>query len=507
MKKYFILVFSLLSVLLLVSCGSNPTHQAVGSDPVLRENATREPENTATLVDNVLPSATSTATQIPPTQTPTLEPSPTQIPLITMPLIGSEPHHPESESTLTLLTEVGAQIIRFNGVVWYNVEPQEGQYDWGSLQKLDIAMRELAARDIEVILIVRGTPDWAQKVPGSACGPIAQEKFGSFAIFMSELVRRYSQPPYNVKYWELGNEPDVAPELVPSNYPFGCWGDSADENYGGGYYAEMLKVVYPAVKSVDQEAQILIGGLLLDCDPYYPPEGKDCLPSRFLNGILANGGANYFDIVSFHGYPPYQNQSMSQEWESPGWAARGGVVVGKIDYLRSVMQQYGANKPLFLTESSLLCPDGNKNECMPPDEHFYETQADYLVRLFVRNWALDVAGTIWYDFEGKGWRNGGLVGEDANNPKPAFQAFKYLNEKLVGMSYIGESPLPNGLQGYIFVDDDRETWVIWSQDESPQAMELPSNVIVVYDKYGQAVALQDQLEVSSPVYLDMVPNE
>jgi hypothetical protein len=323
---------------------------------------------------------------------------------------------------------------------------------------------------------------------------------------MAELVKRYSSPPYNVKYWELGNEPDVAPELVSADSVFGCWGDTQDIFYGGGHYAEMLKVVYPAIKAVDPEARVLIGGLLLDCDPYNPPEGKDCLSSRFFNGILANQGAEYFDIVSFHGYPPYSQQSMYLDAEFPGWKARGGVVVGKINYLRDVMQQYGVDKPLFLTESSLTCPEWNKTDCDPPGDDFYQTQADYVVRLFARNWALDIAGTIWYDFEDRGWRYGGLVGEDSNNPKPAFQAFKFLNDKLDGMAYIGEAPLPTGLQGYIFSGEDHQTWVLWSSDELPQTIVLPQHILSVYDKLGQTIAIDGaELTISSPIYIDVKP--
>ncbi len=63
---------------------------------------------------------------------------------------------------------------------------------------------------------------------------------------------------------------------------FGCWGDPNDKTYyGGEYYAEMLKRAYPAVKAANPQAIVLNGGLLLDCDPRYPPPGKDCLPADF----------------------------------------------------------------------------------------------------------------------------------------------------------------------------------------------------------------------------------
>ena len=170
------------------------------------------------------------------------------------------------------------------------------------------------------------------------------------------------------------------------------------------------------------------------------------------------------------------------------------------------MHQYGVSKPLFLTESSLICPEWNQLNCLPPEDEFFQAQADYLVRLFVRNWALGVSGTIWYDFEGQGWRYGGLVGADANNPKPAFRAFQYLTDKLDGMAYIGEAPVHEGIQGYIFSSKERQTWVLWSVDESHQTLESPQNVLFVYDKFGQLISQQEtELTVASPLYIDVKP--
>jgi len=54
------------------------------------------------------------------------------------------------------------------------------------------------------------------------------EKLQAFTSFIEDVVRRYSIPPYNVQYWEIGNEPDIAPEQLPSDMPFGCWGKTGD---------------------------------------------------------------------------------------------------------------------------------------------------------------------------------------------------------------------------------------------------------------------------------------
>jgi hypothetical protein len=404
----------------------------------------------------------------------------------------------------------GLQLVRHNGLLWQNVEPNEGDRRWEAVAELENKLALASESGLSTILIVRGTPEWAQKVYGSACGPVDQDSLQAFANFLEDAVTRYSVPPFNVKYWELGNEPDVDPSLVKSNSVFGCWGDQADSFYGGGYYAEMLKSVYPAIKNADPEAKVLIGGLLLDCDPTQPPEGKDCLPGNFLEGILRNGGGDYFDIVSFHGYPPYVNSSsegggLYYDEHFPPWEHRGGVVQGKVDFLRQVMSSYSIDKPIIHTEGSLICPEWNDKDCTPPGEDFFEDQADYVVRMFVKNWADGLFGTIWYQFEGPGWRYGALLDEN-QNPKPVYHALEFLLKELDGAAYSNPVNQFDPLTGYEFIRGDTKIWVIWSPDGVSYPLILDVAPQIVYDKYGNQIDFtSNELMVESPIYLEFGP--
>jgi hypothetical protein len=405
---------------------------------------------------------------------------------------------------LPLALAAGAHWVRFDVFHWDEIEPTRTSpptYHWETVD--EASLRNAAAGGLEIIAAVKYTPAWAQKVPGSFCGPVKEDSLDEFAQFAAELVKRYSAPPYNVRYWELGNEPDVAPSLVSPHSVFGCWGDEAQPYYGGDYYATMLKQIYPAIKAADPRAQVLIGGLLLDCDPTHPPQGQDCKSSRFLEGILRNGGGDYFDIVSFHGYPQY-NGSMRLDEHFPTWEHRGGVVLGKIDFLQSVLATYGLNKPLFHTEGSLLCPESD-SRCNPPTAAFYEAQADYVVWLYVRNWAEGLMGTIWYQFEGPGWRYCGLL--DANqNPKPDYHALTFLTTELDNASYRQPvSQYPN-LRAYEFGAPGKRIWVLWAADEQSHIIDLPVGILRVYDKYGNDITpAASTMSVSSPIYVELSP--
>jgi len=495
MRKH-IIVPGILLLALLAACAA--------LDPQVEISATL-PDPEVRVID--APAETEEIINLP---SPTLEVMEEQSPGLKM-AFGLESHQANFIDHEDLVGEPGLTLMRHNGLLWHEIEAVEGERDWTAAAELEQVLEQASASGLSTILIVRGTPQWAQRFPGSFCGPIIPEKLDKFVDFMVEAVNRYSQPPYNVKYWELGNEPDVDPLLVPANSVFGCWGNYLDAYYGGGYYADMLKVVYPAIKSADPDARVLLGGLLLDCDPGQPPEGKDCSAGNFLEGVLSNGGGDYFDILSFHGYTPYFGASSGYPYElymekhNPSWEHLGGVVDGKINFIRQLFEKYQVDKPIFLTEAALLCAEYNPTDCDPPGDAFYDTQAEYAIRLYVRNWANGIGGTIWYQFEGQGWRYGGLLDED-QNPKPVYEALAYLSNSLSQSEYIGEITQYEDLQGYEFTSPGKRTWVLWSPEQIDTLITVPGDLSAAYDKFGNVVTpSRDQLQVNSPLYLEFTP--
>ncbi len=401
----------------------------------------------------------------------------------------------------------GINWVRIDAFDWSMIEPQNSGpsgYNWNAVDEATlIAASELG---LNVIAIIRNAPAWAQKNPPYVCGPISETALPEFASFVHEVVKRYSVHPFNIKYLEMGNEPDVvrAPELGYDPV-FGCWGDASQNNYGGEYYGEMLNHVYPAAKSANPKVQVGIGGLLLDCDPTFD---KNCKTGKFFNGILRNGiggvrGSN-FDFVSFHGYTPYggPGSALQMDENDPKWTHRGGVVLGKLDYLRYVMQLYGVNKPIFHTEGALLCPEYDTVNCNTPNSAFFESQADYVVWLFVRNWGNNIVATIWFTLDAPGWRYGGLL-DGTQSPKPAYNALKFLTEKLNSASYAGRVLQNTSVAGYEFKTNAKKIWVMWSPDENPHLVNLPSNAGNAFDKYGNSISISgNQLTVNSPVYVE-----
>jgi hypothetical protein len=118
-------------------------------------------------------------------------------------------------------------------IAWREVEPSEGFYNWAVLANLESELLTAQANQIEPIIVIKFTPEWAQLFVPYTCGPIRSDKFEAFAKFMEQLVIRYgSSSPYGLRYWQLGNELDLAPEEVGPETVFGCWGDANDAYYG-----------------------------------------------------------------------------------------------------------------------------------------------------------------------------------------------------------------------------------------------------------------------------------
>jgi len=396
--------------------------------------------------------------------------------------------------------ESGAYWVRTAPFEWDRIEPQRttpASYDW---QQVDEASLQNAYNNgLAVLGTVLFTPGWAQKYPGSACGPIAAGQLDRYAAFMSALVKRYKDPPYSVKFWELGNEPDMTVTYQRRGY--GCWGEAGEATFGGRAYGEMLKAVYPAIKAADPQAQVVIGGLLLECDPAHPPAGTSCASARFLEGILDVGAGGAFDAVSYHGYAHWDGADAIDE-NNPYWQARGGVVLGKARYLREVLGRYGVDKPLMLTEASLIYTDPSVEGWTPPGATFYRAQAEYVARLYVRTWANDIRATIWYLLEGPGWRYSSLL--DAQQaPKPAYQAYQFIAQELGDAWY--EEPVTRyaNLEGYAFGTADKRIWVIWPPQHSIWNMGLPAGVTRVYDVLGQEITPPGtNLTLTGPVYIE-----
>jgi hypothetical protein len=407
-----------------------------------------------------------------------------------------------------LAADLGAHWLRRNALLWSDVELLPGVREWEKEASLEAELKAASSQGLQVILIVRSAPLWAQKYPGVYCGPVKVEQLYAFANFMKEVVVRYSVPPYNVKYWELGNEPDVDYRQVSPDSEFGCWGNHDDPDFGGGYYAEMLKAVYPQIKSVDPQAHVLVGGLLLECNPDNPPinaagQAKDCSAGRFLEGILKAGGQGYFDGISFHSYDFFsKNLGLgaygSGNWFNT-WNTTGPVLFAKTSFLRNLLNQYQAtDKELLDTELALLCPSQNIQDCDTQD--FNLTKAYYAAQAYAVSQVQGLTATVWYS--NPLWRSSGLF-DQQGQPLPAYQAIKVSAQAIGQATFVKEIDQYPGVKAYEFQSDNKRLWILWSLDGEDHIVSFPQKPASAYDVFGESLPIADHLTIGlKPVYLE-----
>jgi hypothetical protein len=394
----------------------------------------------------------------------------------------------------------GAAWIRRNGLKWADVEPTEGARNWNAASAIEADMVAASQQNRKLILIIHGTPTWARQSAQFYCGPIRNDKIGAFAAFVRDAVARYSKPPYNVKYWEIWNEQDGIAASTAIE-PFGCWANTADPYWGGGYYASVLQSVAPQIRAADPQAKILIGGLLLDSNPNDLPSGNYPFPNfgKYLEGILRAGGGPYFDGVSFHAYDFYDNASntlgvyRSPSWKT-AWNTTGPVLIAKANFIKGVLNQFGVSgKFLINTEVGMIC-----YKCASIPSNYEMSKVYYMPQAYAAALAVGLIGNVWYSYEG--WFGSQLV-------EPSYTAYKTAVAKLGGATYVG--PIGNGdvgaagVKGYKLARDGKNVWVIWSGDGGAKSITLPSTPASITDPLGasQAAAASFQLTVK-PLYIE-----
>lgn len=434
-------------------------------------------------------------------------------------LFGIQINLNDPVGALDKLSDKNTSWLRVNGVIWSTVEPNEGDRQWSTMATLDQMITQVNSDYIKLIISIRSTPTWAQAISGALCGPIKADKIAAFGNFVYDAVVRYSKAPYNVRYWEIWNEPDVSYTADIGNGGFGCWGDTTDDYYGGGYYADVLKVVYPKIKAADPNAKVLVGGLLLDCDPrpdsnYCAANSKDTRPPKYLEGILLNGGANYFDGISFHGYDyfpswaPALGNYYNGNWGAY-WNTTGPVSSVKAEYVREILSKYGVTgKFLMNTEAALICgPTGappGQTGCESDDTSTYEqTKARYLTQAFGTAIKDDLLVNTWFSI--LGWRNSALLNSDFT-PRPAFIAYEFAKKELLNASFSRNVTDYTGVVAYEFKLGSHLVWLMWSLDGNDHSITLPATPKAMHDFMGTELTPVQNITVTlDPIFIDWNP--
>ncbi len=411
--------------------------------------------------------------------------------------------------------DLGATWIRINGVRWLDVQPNPtSAYNWNHprIVQLKHDIDSAHALGLTPTVIIRGTPLWATDT-GKECGVVNEANFPAYTAFTEALAHHFSD---RVIYWEIGNEPDVDPRLVPSNSEFGCYGNIDDPYYGGEQYGRMLQAAATGLRRGNPLVQIIFGGLLLDRPETIDPAMGNS--ERFFEGALRAGAASSFDILAYHAYPAFIAPNIDTDINTGGrWDDLGGHTVGKLNLLRDVMTRYGIQKPVWLNETGLLSPCFFDSDCntQPIPDGFEQAQAEHLVRSFTRAAANGVQQYIWYTLDSTGWRYTSLLRPGTYERKPAYHAYAHLIRSIDpfrGVERLPEHVYGSGIEAYRFFTPGSAVDTLWTLTPQSKLVSLPSTSFIdATDLFGNPLTPttingQTQLSVGfAPIYIHRNP--
>jgi len=263
-------------------------------------------------------------------------------------------------------------------VRWTEIESEPGVYAWNSIH--DEGIFGLGRSSNKIALTIITTPEWARRYPEVRCSPPAPEYMVNYVAFIIAVIERYSPDAI-----ELGNEPEVPHYLIGDrlDHWIGCWGPDGFE------YAEMLKLVYPVVKTIYPDVTIVAGSLMLDDTQ-----------QNFWPQALEAGASGFYDVLSYHAYTDYPINDFE-------------IISRKAEFLRSI----GETAPLWLTETSLLCRD----EYVACENESKTQQADFIRYIMDRREKSDFDLAFWFTLANNHWNNSDLV--HRREPKPVW--FEY----------------------------------------------------------------------------------
>ncbi len=255
---------------------------------------------------------------------------------------------------------------------WGWVERGKDSFEWGPADRF---IGALAAHGIRAVPAVWGNPDW---LAGSSSTPpiggtLAESQWRDF---LKALVARYgpggvywktyyhqqfgaTATPLPITSWQIWNEPNLKKYFAPYPSP--------------GKYARLLQISYPAIKSKDPHAQVVLAGM--------PARSGDVTATSFLKSLYAVGGIKAdFDATALHPYMPTIDQ-----------------VKAAIQQFRQVMTSHGDGAtPLWISEIAWgsAPPDGQGINKGPSGQAQMLAKAYKLILQNRRAW--NIAHLYWY---------------------------------------------------------------------------------------------------------------
>ena len=337
-----------------------------------------------------------------------------------------------------LLETLRAQVVRVT-LRWDEVaanrpgraaDPADPAYQWGSY---DRTVTEAAARGIEVVFTIWGTPAWANRGRAPAYAPRKSHYLRSFAM---AAQRRYSGAFQTEEYallprvsrWTAWNEPNLHTFLRPQFQRIKKKGQKARfKRRSPAIYARICNAtvagVHAAAAEAGFESKVACGVTAPGGTNRGDARRPSVSPLPFLRGMKAAGAK--FDAYAHHPYPQSPHEKPTDRPR-----AKSRISLGSIwRLLRELERLYGDDVPLWITEYGYQTNPPDTILGVSPKKQSQYLRLAYGVAL--ANPKIDML--IWFllqderrpgDNLSQGWQSGLMNAE--GKKKPAFKTFRKL---------------------------------------------------------------------------------
>jgi hypothetical protein len=137
---------------------------------------------------------------------------------------------------------------------WGEIEKSNDQWDWSTPDRLVL---EAHAQGVGFLPILDYTANWAASKEGDGFSP--PRNVADWEDFVEHVVARYSRPPFNLRYFQVWNEPTVKT---------GFWHAESDEEFFEKIHLPAAKIIkrygcdvvfggWPCSDSVDHFSELL----------------------------------------------------------------------------------------------------------------------------------------------------------------------------------------------------------------------------------------------------------
>lgn len=309
------------------------------------------------------------------------------------------PGEPAVEERFGFMEDLGVYWDRID-LWWHVVEPEPGTWDYS---RADYAFEAYEDHGVQWYPILCYGAAWWE----GHNAPLTDEHVADFAEYVYKTVDRFQD---RVTYWAVWNEANIP------NF----WAPAPDVEV----YYELLKATHEAATRADPDVKL--GA------PVLAPLGE--WDRKFTERLFQLGGHEYFDVFDYH---YYRNHPPERE------------VPREIAEIKALMERYGGQKPIWISESGVSSPNDNVEENYP-------RQASLVVRNQLLALALGVERFFYFDLQN--WRDNdpeewdsqlGLVEADGDK-KPSFHAYQTMVKEVDYREVVGRyTKLGEGVEAVV----------------------------------------------------------